>query len=427
MSELAPQPAGESWSGDTTAIDWAAQAAETASPPQIANDGAVTPATVFKALIDAPPTTIAATGIETLDRLCHGGFPVPWRVIVVGMPSAWKTGFAYYIANKLEHADGFYVGALALDEEAEDVAVRLAQMAGFSREKLQKQDHKELADARATFADARFVFYDFKWTIEKAGADLAKRAAAVGARAVLVIDSLQTARSDAIAAKAAPTPRDTVEANVAAFREVTTAYKMLGIATSEANRAAYRDGGVMQASMAAGAESRSIEYAAQSLIVLRADESQPDTIFHADVAKNRARLKGSFCFKLDRPTHMIDEVDEGSLKADQKEARQTERKAEADKTLRESAVHVARELLEQPGITTNALHSALKARHGSFAESRATTGLKALGSGVTVLEGAGRAKHHYLNGAQLPEWVTQALPGAAAVLPPSSIPSQAAA
>lgn len=413
---------------DESPLDWGAVANDDpadAASNAAASAGAVTPCTVIQALLDAPETVIAATGLPELDRLCGGGFPVPWRVILVGMPSAWKTGLAIYLADKFEH-DGFYVGVLAIDEEAEDVTIRLAQMAGFEREKLQRQDREELAAAGAAFASACFVFYDFKWTIEKAGADLAARAQAAGKRAVLVVDSIQTARSDALASKAAPSPRDTVEANVTAFREVTTAYKMLGIATSEANRAAYRGGAEMQASMAAGAESRSIEYAAQSLIVLRADENEPDTIFHADVAKNRARLKGSFAFKLNRAAHMIEEIDGDSLRADQKEARQDARKAKASAEQQGTAILVAREVLDQPGITKRALYTALRARHTSFADSRAETGLKAIGDGLVVVDGVGASKAHYLDGSRLPAWLTQALPGAAAARPPS-IPSHAAA
>jgi hypothetical protein len=179
-----------------------------------------------------------------------------------------------------------------------------------------------------------------------------------------------------------------VEANVAAFRWITSTYRMLGIATSEANRAAYRDGGLMQASMAAGAESRSIEYAAQTMIVLRADDAEPDTLFLADVAKNRARLKGAFSFRLNREQHTITSVEDGQLREERKEAKRAEQRA----SLQADAVAIARELYDTPGLTTNRLHEALRVRHGSFSEGRSEAGLKLLGAGVERRDGANRSK-----------------------------------
>jgi KaiC/GvpD/RAD55 family RecA-like ATPase len=363
----------------------------------------------MRALLDAPPVTIVPTGLSELDRLCGGGLPLPWRLILVGMPSAWKTGMAVYLADRLERADGpgLYVGILAIDEEPEDVAVRFAQMSDFDRVKLQRQDREELTAAADDLADAHIALYGLEHTIESAAWDLYKRASDAGKRAVFVVDSLQTARSKALADKASPSPRDVVEANVAAFRWVTSTYRMLGIATSEANRAAYRDGAAaMQVGLAAGAESRSIEYAAQTLIVLQADQNEPDTLFHAEVAKNRARLKGAFSFRLNREAHTITEVEGGQLKEDRREAKRAERRG----TQQADAVAVAQELRAAPGLTTNRLHAALRERHGSFSEGRATAGLRLLGDGVERRAGEGRSVAHHLVPAKLPAFVLEALP-----------------
>lgn len=346
------------------------------------------------------------TGLAELDRLCHGGLPVPWRVILVGMPSAWKTGMAVYLGDRFERA-GLYVGILAIDEEPEDVAVRIAQMSNFDRAKLQQQDQDELAAAADDLDGAHYALYGLEHTIESAAWDLYKRASDSGKRAVLVVDSLQTVRCKALEGKSAPSPRDVVEANVAAFRWVTSTYRMLGVATSEANRAAYRDGAAtMQMGLAAGAESRSIEYAAQTLIVLRADDAEPDTLFHAEVAKNRARLKGTFSFRLNRATHLIAELDDSKLSEERKEARRAEQRTaqQAD------TVAVARELVATPGLTTNALYKALRARHGTFSEGRASAALALLGGGVERREGANSSKAHYLNSSKLPAFVLEAIP-----------------
>jgi hypothetical protein len=384
-------------------IDWARVPDE----PKVADAlaGACTPAAILRELRDAPPVVIAETGIAELDRLCGGGLPIPWRVMLVGMPSAWKTGLAVYLADRFERAD-LCVGILAIDEEPEDVAVRIAQMSAFDRTKLQRQDREELDAACEDLDGAHIILYDQEHTIESAAFDLYKRASNAGKRAVFVVDSIQTARCNALSEKAAASPRDVVEANVAAFRWVTSTYRMLGIATSEANRAAYRDGGVMQASMAAGAESRSIEYAAQTMIVLRADDAEPDTLFHADVAKNRARLKGAFSFRLNREHHTISELGASALKEERKEAKQAEKRtaAQAD------AVAVAREVHAQPGLTKRRLYQALRERHGAFADSRTDAGLEALGGGVELRDGPGRSKEHYLNVERLPAFVLDAMP-----------------
>jgi hypothetical protein len=325
--------------------------------------------------------------------------------MLVGMPSAWKTGLAVYLADRFERA-GLCVGILAIDEEPEDVAVRIAQMSAFDRTKLQLQDREELDAACEDLDGAHLILYDHVHTIESAAYDLYKRARDAGKRAVFVVDSIQTARCNALGEKAAASPRDVVEANVAAFRWVTSTYRMLGIATSEANRAAYRDGGLMQASMAAGAESRSIEYAAQTMIVLRADDAEPDTLFHADVAKNRARLKGEFSFRLNREHHTIAMVESGQLKNERKEAK----RAEQHTARQADAVAVARELLDAPGLTMNRLYDALRARHGSFSEGRADAGLRLLGAGVERRDGTNRSKGHFLNRGKLPAFVLEELP-----------------
>jgi hypothetical protein len=159
----------------------------------------------------------------------------------------------------------------------------------------------------AALAGLRVRLYDSSHTIESAAADLAAWAASQGRRASLFIDSIQAARSSE--ALTADTPRLIVEANVAAMRVASTSHRMLTIATSEANRASYRDqsGATETNDLAAGAESRAIEFGAQTQLVLRTPKGCPD-IIHVRVAKNRRARVGEFWLRLDRERHAVTEV-----------------------------------------------------------------------------------------------------------------------
>jgi hypothetical protein len=129
--------------------------------------------------------------------------------MLVGMPSAWKTGLAVYLADRFERAD-LCVGILAIDEEPEDVAVRIAQMSAFDRTKLQRQDREELDAACEDLEGAHIILYDHEHMIESAAYDLYKRASSAGKRAVFVVDSIQTARCNALSEKVNASPRDVV-------------------------------------------------------------------------------------------------------------------------------------------------------------------------------------------------------------------------
>jgi len=92
----------------------AAHPADAAPLPELSPSGIVAAWRTEGRLVRVP------TGIEPLDRMCRGGLPVPWRVILVGAPSAGKTALAVVIAYMLASAcfdAGLCVGILAVDEE----------------------------------------------------------------------------------------------------------------------------------------------------------------------------------------------------------------------------------------------------------------------------------------------------------------------
>jgi len=97
-----------------------------------------------------------------------------------------------------------------------------------------------------------------------------------------------------------------VTANVAAMRFVSTHYRLLVIATTEANRASYRSESAAEeaSDIAAGAESRAIEFGAQTQLVLRTPKDHPDVI-HVRVAKNRRMVRGEFWLEIGRTHHSL--------------------------------------------------------------------------------------------------------------------------
>jgi KaiC/GvpD/RAD55 family RecA-like ATPase len=246
-----------------------------------------------------------ATGIPTLDELSRGGLPIPWRGMVVGAPSAGKTAIVITIADHLARSS-VAVGILAVDEDPEDLVVRFAQMAGFTVAQAELREPVVLHEIVTALSVLPLKLYDARFTIESAAKDLATWSKAKGMRAALFLDSLQTARSES--SGNAKSPREHVEGNVRAIRAVSTEHCLLVVSTSEANRAAYRGGerGEQQADLAAGAESRAIEFGAQTLLVLRTPKDHPD-IVHVRVAKNRRARCGEFWLQLDRDRHTLTE------------------------------------------------------------------------------------------------------------------------
>jgi len=266
-----------------------------------------TPVQIVERWLSEGPLVRVPTGIRPLDEACRGGLPFPWRVIVVGAPSAGKTFIAIVIARVLATGD-VCVGILAVDEEPDDLTVRLAQTAGFSIEEAEGRESEVLDRMRVALAELHVRLYDATWTIDAAAADLATWAKSEGRQAALFLDSIQATRS--AASLGAETPRTIVEANVAAMRVASTAHRMLVVATSEANRASYRSDVAIDQSndLAAGAESRAIEFGAQTQLMARTPKGHPDVI-HVRITKNRRAHVGEFWLRLDREAHNVAECD----------------------------------------------------------------------------------------------------------------------
>jgi KaiC/GvpD/RAD55 family RecA-like ATPase len=230
----------------------------------------------------------------------------------VGAPSAGKTFVETAIADRIARAfgeAGACVGMLGVDEEPEDLTVRLAQIAGFTVLEAEQRDPEVLQGMVKALESVPIRLYDAGHTIESAAKDLAEWSRAQGRRGVLFVDSIQAARSEFAAA--AKSPRESVELNMAAIRTASTSLGLLVVTTSEANRASYRNDAAAAETndMAAGAESRAIEFGAQTMLMLRTPKDYPD-IIHVRIAKNRRAFVGEFWLRLDREHHTLTECED---------------------------------------------------------------------------------------------------------------------
>ena len=274
----------------------------------------VTPADILDRWLHEGPLVRVPTGITALDEACRGGLPIPWRMIIVGAPSAGKTALQVVIADQLARTlgtAGAYVGILAVDEDPDDLLVRLLQIAGFTVAEAEARAPEVLARMDEALKTVNVRLYDAQHTIESAAADLALHAHTAGKQAALFIDSMHSVRSATCRAEASG--REIVDANGAAIRHVATQHRMLVVTTAEANRASYRQrkpGPEEQMNdLAAGAESRVIEYVAQTQLVLRTPPDHPD-IVHVRIAKNRRAIRGGeFWLRLDREAHSLTECE----------------------------------------------------------------------------------------------------------------------
>lgn len=346
-------------SGFKEKIERALREAVEAAKPKPAG---LSPADIVNSWLAEGPLTRVATGIEPLDDLCLGGLPVPWRLMLIGAPSAGKTFFEVAVANRMARAAeqaGMCVGILAVDEEPDDVTIRLVQLAGFSISDAERRDPDVLAEMADALKSMRLRLYDSSQTIEGAARDLAAVAESEGRKAALFVDSLHAVMSEAAAG--ATSSREHVDGNVRAIRTVSDTYKMLVVTTVEANRAAYRDDDAAENTndLAAGAESRSIEFGAQTQLVLRTPKGFPD-IVHVRVAKNRRAKRGEFWLAMDRERHTLTPC--GNPKDNPQAAEQAHQAKQAANRagVEANARTLLKVCIKNPGLTERGLRALLK-------------------------------------------------------------------
>ncbi|MBK7583783.1 MAG: AAA family ATPase [Myxococcales bacterium] len=361
----------------------------------------LTPAQVVARWHAEGPLVRLSTGIAELDEATRGGLPVPWRTVIVGAPSAGKTFIAVAIADHLARnlaAQGVTVGILAVDEDPDDMTVRLAQIAGFTVAQAELRAPETLRAIEAALAPLAIYLYDASYTIESAAEALAAHVASQQrGHGCLFVDSIQAASS--VGARRAKAPREVVEANMQAVRGASTRHRMLVVATSEANRASYRDedASLSTNDLAAGAESRAIEFGAQTLLVVRTPKDHRDLV-HVRIAKNRRAHVGEFWLRLDRDSHSLSACREPSRDPAVAEREATRKREAARRLVEDDAWALADVVRQSPGRGERELRAAVRAMGHTWGRERldAAQGLLVEGlGGVHLVNRGGPSSHRW--------------------------------
>jgi hypothetical protein len=272
-------------------------------------------------------------------------------VVVVGAPGAGKTFLTTWWARRWAKA-GAHVGMLAIDEDPEDITVRLAQMAGHTVASCEQRAPWDLERIALDLAELSTIrLYGAATTIEAAATNLARAGSSESIR-VLIVDSLQTERA-------------IVSANIAAIREVATRHRLLVIATSEAPRSQYAtvDQAASANRIASAKSSGAVEYGAQTLLYLSSVAGESDLV-KVDIAKNRRGAAGPqvLHLRLNREQHTLAEVSDPRPAA--ASSRDAERAAKTSADLAKKVNEVAGIVYQSPGIGSRELRTRVQLKCG---------------------------------------------------------------
>ncbi|GMV19948.1 MAG: hypothetical protein AMXMBFR56_81720 [Polyangiaceae bacterium] len=359
-------------------------------------------ATVLEQWRTAGPLLHEPTGIAGLDQLTGGGPVYGTRWYVSGAPDAGKTALLVQVAHTYAQ-HGIAVGLLAVDEEAGDIVTRLAQRVGYSRHHCEARDPGVLAQMRAALSDLPIRFYDDRWSIESAAADLAQWATAEKRRSMLGIDSVQTvscaAEQVAHVVGREMGMAEAVTARCRAIRAVATAHRHIVLATSELGRQAYaaRDTTQRTSILASSKWSGTIEYSARVVLGLTSVPGETD-LLDLELAKNKhgpqARqgdpTTAHVFLRIDRRSQTLTEADydpppdPGASERDERSREQVTADAETVLAL----------ITAEPGVSTRDLYAASKAASG-LSRPRVDAAVRALGDRVERRAGPRDSRLHY--------------------------------
>lgn len=273
--------------------------------PQRAPANGERPSTLLERLRARPVAAledVLRTGVAPLDAiLTFGGIPVSKNVIIGGAPDAGKTALALQMAETFAAA-GAAVAWVAVDEDADDIDSRRVQSLGIPRVLAAGGiGSGGLADFHVAQIEHELgarIFHVFENVcVEDVFAEMARLYPSH--KRVIVIDSLQTARSRR--SSAASSPRERIDTLIADVKVAQVTHPALWLATSELARAAYRSREQSENvdPMAAAKESGAIEYAAKLLLVLR---TEGDDVVSVEIPKNKLGTKDPLRLRLDRNT-----------------------------------------------------------------------------------------------------------------------------
>jgi RecA/RadA recombinase len=312
------------------------------------------------------------TGIPTLDECMRGGLPSRRLVVLGGAPGAGKTSLVSRLAYQWA-LQKVHVGMLCADEGPEGIVDRASLYESCRRDLLEAKDEHEWARFVTAVRDLPLILDAGDLTIEAMAAHL--RSKAGKAPAVLVIDSIQTVRAEMEAGDRADR-RSEIDRVVRALKYVVAKHHLLVVATCELARAFYRSSALAAQlnPLAAFKESGSIEYAAQTAIVLTTPKGQADVI-DATVCKNRGYRKKPFRLALHADLTFHETEAPAEEERDEEAARVADQ-AELDRDVQE----VSKALVEGPGVAgSHALRAAIRARGHRMGQSRVDAAVARLG------------------------------------------------
>jgi KaiC/GvpD/RAD55 family RecA-like ATPase len=306
------------------------------------------------------------TGLEVFDEALtpksdptKRGLPLGRIVAYVGEPWRGKSLLMNQTAGELAR-QGLRVVLLVMDEPREDAAERLGQGLGFAHRELNADHPDVLGRLRMATAEMDINILPDEDeekphpTIEDAAAFLRSKPNAVGY--VFGLDSLHRVRSATESER--DDQRTQIEKRMAALRNLRRE-GVLVLFTAEAGRASYasKNPDRRQSPLAAGAESRAIEYGSDVLLFLSAADGD---LVRGELAKNRpGRQRATFSLRLDpgpaKFEGVTDEILSETEDAGVAEKRVTRLKRVGEKILRQ--------LKKNPdGMTTSALRAVVAAR-----------------------------------------------------------------
>ncbi len=258
-----------------------------------------------------------STGFPSIDVATRGGLVLRKVVAIGGAPGAGKTATAVQFAY-LWLLAGVHVAFFAADEDADALLIRFGQLAGLSRDRLEDGDADEKAKLAAWCESVPLMLVDGDEdeTLERVSRDL--RDVAAGEPSVLIVDSIQTARTAETAPKGSDI-RTRVNVVVRVLKHAAKVDGHLVVATSEISKAAYRNKAQAENinPLSAFKESGDIEYGISLAIVLTSRQGTSELV-DAVVAKNRLGPgRPEFMLKLDHSRAGVSETNtEDAKRAD---------------------------------------------------------------------------------------------------------------
>lgn len=278
----------------------------------------VWPSLAARALALGVAGVILPTSFASLNLACRGG-PRTGKVLVIGgAPGAGKTTCVVQMGVEWAR-DGFHVAILAADEDADGLLIRVGQQLGLERGALEKAEQHVREDLAARVSALPLLLVDADEedaSIDDVARELERRAG--GKPAVLIVDSIQTARAEGC--EETDGPRARVDLVMKVLKRVAKNAHHLVIATCELARAAYSSADAKDNinDLAAFKESGGVEYGATVAMVMRSVKDGEGMVDVA-IAKNRIGKKLSYRIALDDRTARFTEVqlqddDEGEEK-----------------------------------------------------------------------------------------------------------------